>query len=673
MKKLLIFSLLFLLPALLFAENLLQDLYDIFPKSEQLSAGTSRWVYTSVKEERFKEYAVLSSSYTYFNKSPEQIMGIERQSSFTVEISLYYSKNSSVSSDIYARLTKKGDFPVKKELSFGEKSIVKLKPISLRKMQAEYEIVIYNKNFVIEISTNDGFAVMEFGAFFDQRVKQYLYENFNIFFMERLVINVEKDGFISQKSEILSLSTDASFINISGKVIDGEGYPLEGVEVFILGESVKSLTDPEGKYNIKIPLKNNGTKVAEYVKNYVMEKKYKDNSKAETPLLMNVLLSYPSKVEKGYIFIDSGFNYGYFKNNELDNPLKNIKKDQNTLSFERDCSPKGSVFNCNQRLTLNINKDEVTGNFKGFGGLGTISGNIITKTISEVILPDQNIFKFHTISTDKDHNIISNDYKSSEILSSKETNSYVIFNYSPDKLDDKLIFAKSYKFSLNILPFQAEEKIILYLFEADIKNGYISLNPVYSISLKSSDEPLDVKFPFKDTHKTYAIGFVKEENNKKVEFISDMSIHSISPKIIVESFDISQTPDVKVIQVKNFQRDFASNSKGVKGDGKADLVFKVDSKDLKGELSLVEVHFLGKLKYSWSTSPSKILPSPVLLSSGKILNRKDGSIDKTDTGKLEDFLIFLGYPHWLDINDGDFEFTFKINDKIIKTKGVKNE
>lgn len=673
MKKLLIFSFLFLLPALLFAENLLQDLYDIFPKSEQLSAGTSRWVYTSIKEERFKEYAVLSSSYTYFNKSSEQIMGIERQNSFTVEISLYYSKNSSVSSDIYAKLTKKGYFPVKKELSFGEKSIVKLKPISLRKMQAKYEIVIYNKNVVIEISTNDGFAIMEFGAFFDQRVKQYLYENFNIFFMERLFINVQKDGFLSQRSEILSVNTDTSFINISGKVINDDGHPLEGVEVFVSGQNFKSLTDSEGKYNIEIPLKSSGVKGVEYIKNYVMKKKYKDKSEADNPLLIDVLLSYPSKVEKGYIFIDSGFNYGSFKNNGLDNRLKNIKKDQNSISFERDCSPKGSAFQCNQRFMLNINKDEVTGNFKGFGGLGTISGNIITKTISEVILPDQNIFKFHTISTDKNYNIISNDYETSEITSSKETNSYIIFNYSPDKLDDKVIFAKSYEFSLNIFPVQAEEKIILYLFEADIKNKSISLNPVYSISLKSSDEPAEVRFSFKDTDKTYAIGFLKEENNKKVEFISDISIPSISPKIIVESFDISKTPDITIIQVKDSQKDFASNSKGVKGDGKADLVFKVDSKNLKGELSLVEVHFVGKLKYSWSTSPSKILPSPVLLSSGKILNRKDGSIDKTDAGKLKDFLILLGYPGWLDIGDGEFEFTFKINDKNIKIKGVKNE
>lgn len=659
-------------PIVASGDNLLQDLYDIFPKSDQLSAGNNRWLYTSIKEDRLSEYVVLSSSYTYFNKSSEKIMGIERQDSFTVDISLYYARNANVSSEIYEQLIKKGDFPIRKELSFGEKSIVKLKPVSLRKMKADYQILIQNKNFLLEITTNDGFALMEFASFFDQRVKGYMYENFNIFFMDRIILSVQKDGFKPQKSEILNVNSDVAFVEISGKVMTEDGKPLEGAKISLHGYNNQIATDAQGKFHTKISFKKDRDNKIEYVKNFLMKKTLKDTSKPESPFMADVLLNYQSKTEKGYIYMDSSYTSGFFKNEMIENPIKNIKKDNNTITFDRDCSKKGSTFVCNQRFSMETDSKGVTGNFKGFGGTGTITGRFINKTTTKVFYPDQKYFDIYEVVTDKDYIIKNIDTKISEISSSDKSNSFVVFEYHPQNKDESMEFVKGYYISLNIYPMR-DKGLTLYFFEAVLNNNKLSLTPVYPVSLKPSEEPAEIKFYLKDPSKKYAIGFIEGDKNKKIQFIRDTSIPEIAPKFIVESFNLSNISELTIKRLPNSLKDFSSNAKGIKKDGKNDAEFLIESKILKGELTEVEVNFKGKLNYSWSTNPNKILPNPVIIHSGTVLNKKDGDIGKVSGEKLGNLSMFLGYPDWLDLNDGEFEFIFKIDNKEIKIKGVKGE
>jgi len=655
------FALLFLLlfPVSVFSSNPLIDLYNFFPKASHLSGGNKKWLYTSIKEERFENYVVLQNSYSYFSEKGETIAGIQKKANFTVNISLYYGKNREVAKSIYENLILKSKMPVKRAAEFGEESVILLKPISLQKIQAEYNILILNKNFVVDIKTDDGFALMEFADYFDKSVKAYMLANIDRFFLDRFRVKVEYGGFTDLK-EIVSINSDASMITIKGKVVDGKNRPIFNAKVSLLEYSTYTVTDEEGEYKFLIKTKNVNGKSVEFVKNFIIDKTLNVEDYDEKGLIAKLTLTYTNRKEEGILKIDKDFLYGNFVTENRIDKIVNIKKDGEVITFVRDCSLSGSAFKCLQNITVLKEGDKLLGNFIGFGGKGTIEGEIYSD-ISQVSYFVDKDFSLQKITTDKNLNIIGQNYQDLFLQNMDSRSDFIHFknkNIKKSPLDIE------YQLKLIKFPSRKErDKTTLYIFEGEIRDNKLNLILKDRKDILESDEPVTYYFPIDDIDKEYFIGFLTE--NKRFEnlfFSYEKNILELSPQIVVKRISINQSEAVKV-NIKKGDIDLASTSKGVNGDNRADLLVEITGID--GNITEINAILSGKYSYEWSTDKNKIFPNPIVKIDGKIVTKPDGTVD-VNVSKADKIYLYFGYPVWVDVNNADLTISIEVDKKRVE-------
>ncbi|MBC7197288.1 MAG: carboxypeptidase regulatory-like domain-containing protein, partial [Deferribacterales bacterium] len=338
MLKNLIFFILF--PFVIFSAGPLDDLYNFFPKSSQLQGGNKKWLYTSIMEKRYDDYVVLSNTYTYYNEQNEKILGINRNTNFAVDISIYFAKNPTVAKSLYNKKIQESKLPVRREVDFGEESTVLINPISLKALKAEYNIFILNKNFLISIKTDDGFALMEFADYFDKIVKNYMLANIDRFFLDRFKIKLSYNDY-KLSEEIVSTNTDVGTIIIKGKVIDSKGNPVFNAKLSLLGYGYETVTDEKGEYRFEIKTAAKNKKYTEFTKNFILPSQKVKQEKL--PLVAKIEIKQAHKTENAIVRIDFEELTGDLISGDKTYKLTNIKHNNNTLSFVRNCTPKGST------------------------------------------------------------------------------------------------------------------------------------------------------------------------------------------------------------------------------------------------------------------------------------------------------------------------------------------
>ncbi|UOD35148.1 carboxypeptidase regulatory-like domain-containing protein [Deferribacteraceae bacterium V6Fe1] len=655
LKKLL---LLLLLPITLFAAGPLDDLYDFFPKSSQLQGGNKKWLYTSITEKRNDDYVVLSSTYTYYNEQNEKILGINRNTNFIVDIAIYFAKNPTVAKSLYNKNLQESKLPVRREVDFGEESTVSIKPISLKDFKAEYNILILNKNFLISIKTDDGFALMEFADYFDKIVKNYMLANIDRFFLDRFKIKLSyNDNKLSE--EIVSTNTDVSTIIIKGKVIDSKGKPVFNAKLSLLGYGYETTTDEKGEYRFEIKTNTKNKKYIEFTKNFILTSQ---EVKQETlPLVAKIEIKQAHKTENAIVRIDSDKLTGTLISGNRINKLTNIKYYNNTLSFVRDCSPKGSTFKCNQKIEFIIVNNKITGTVIGFGGKGTIDGKIYSQIKEKAYFVKDKLL-IEKIETDKSLNVKHIEKNNLVIKNTNDIKQFIHFtlkDYTPSPLDI------SYELKLTKLPgLMSQKSAPLYLFEGEIKDNKLILNKKNEIIIKNTEQPVGYSFKIDSPEKEYFIGFLPEYSFKEsILFSFETAIDTLAPKLIVKSFGDESSEQKIDFTIQKSDKDFASTTKEIKGDKKPDTLLKL--KGVKGGITDIEISLIGKFKYYWSTMPNKILPVPVVLLKGKVVNSQNGLFNVI-VSENDELLIYLGYPSWVSFDNSLINITLTIDGKKVE-------
>lgn len=646
------------LPMTLFAASPLDDLYDFFPKSSQLQGGDKKWLYTSISEKRNNDYVVLSRTYTYYNEKGEKILGIKRDTNFSVEISIYYAKTPAIAKSLYIKKIKESNLPVRKEVDFGEESTILIKPISLKDFKAKYNIFIINKNFLIDILTDDGFALMEFADYVDKIVKNYMLANIDRFFLDRFKIKLTYKN-TSLSDEIVSTNTKIDNIIIKGKVLDNKGEPVFNANLSLVGYGYKTTTDEKGEYRFEIKTDVKDKNQTEFIKNFVLNSK--EINQEKIPLVAEIKIIQVNKVESALLRIDTETLTGALFSNKQTNYLSNIKYNNNTLSFVRDCSLKGSTFKCSQKIEFVIDNNKITGTVIGFGGKGTITG-IIYNNLKEKTFFVNDKFIIEKIETDSSLNIkqiVKNNLVISNTNDKSEFIHFTLNDYTPSPLDI------SYELRLVKLPGLMNQKDApIYLFEGKIENNKLLINKKEEIIIKNLDQPISYSFKIDSPKKEYFIGFLPEYNyNESILFSFETAIDSLAPKLIVKAFsDDSEKQEID-FTIEKSNKDFASTTKEIKGDNKPDALLKL--KGINGEISDIEISLSGKFNYHWSTMPNKILPTPVIMLQEKIINSQNGSFNLK---VLEDdeILIYLGYPTWISFDNTLISITLTVNGKKVK-------
>lgn len=656
MLKNLIFFILF--PFVIFSAGPLDDLYNFFPKSSQLQGGNKKWLYTSIMEKRYDDYVVLSNTYTYYNEQNEKILGINRNTNFAVDISIYFAKNPTVAKSLYNKKIQESKLPVRREVDFGEESTVLINPISLKALKAEYNIFILNKNFLISIKTYDGFALMEFADYFDKIVKNYMLANIDRFFLDRFKIKLSYNDY-KLSEEIVSTNTDVGTIIIKGKVIDSKGNPVFNAKLSLLGYGYETITDEKGEYRFEIKTAAKNKKYTEFTKNFILPSQKVKQEKL--PLVAKIEIKQAHKTENAIVKIDFEELTGDLISGDRINKLTNIKHNNNTLSFVRDCSPKGSTFKCNQKIEFVVKDNNITGTIIGFGGKGTITGEVYSKIKEKAFFVGNNLI-LEKIIADSKLNIKNIEKNNLVITNSNEIKELVHFKlnkYNPSPLDI------SYELMLTKLPgLMKQSAAPIYLFEGEIRDNKLILTKKEEIIIKNSEKPEEYSFKIESPKKDYFIGFLPEYSFKEtILFSLETAIEAIAPKFIVKSFE-NDLPEQKInFTVHKSENDFASTTKEIKSDGKPDTLIRL--KGIKGEITDIEVSLSGKFKYHWSTVPNKILPVPAVLLNGKIANSKNGLFN-LKLSEDDELLLYLGYPSWVNFDNSLMDIVLTLNGKKVE-------
>jgi len=655
LKKIILFL---LMPIALFASNPLDDLYDFFPKSSQLQGGNKKWLYTSVTEKRFTDYVLLSSSYTYYSEQKENILGINRNTNFGVDISIYFGKTPAIAKSLYIRKIQESNLPVRREVDFGEQSTILIKPVSLKDFKAKYNIFILNKNFLIDIKTDDGFALMEFADYFDRIVKNYMLANIDRFFLDRFTIKLTRDN-TSLSDEIISTNTNIGTIIIKGKVIDNKGKPVFNAKLSLLGYGYETTTDEKGEYRFEIKTNVKNKKRVEFTKNFILNSQEIKHEKV--PLVAKINIIQANKTESAIIRIDTETLTGLLISNNQTNNLTNLKYNNNTLSFVRDCSPKGSAFKCSQKIEFIINNNKITGTVIGFGGNGTITGEVYSKLKEKTFTVNDGLI-IEKVETDKSLNIRHKEQNNLVINNSNDIKEFIHFtlkDYTPSPLDI------SYQLKLIKLPGLMNQKsATLYLFEGKIENKKLIINKKEEIIIKNTEQPTSYYFKIDSPEKEYFIGFLPEYTFKEaILFSFETAIDDLAPKLVVKSFANDFKKQDIDFTVEKSNKDFASTTKEIKGDKKPDALLKL--KGISGEITNIEITLNGKFKYHWSTMPHKILPVPVVLFQGKVTNTQSGLFN-LKVSENDELLIYLGYPSWVSFDNSLINISLTVNGKKVE-------
>jgi hypothetical protein len=95
-----------------------QAIYNIFPGLHNFAEEKSNWLDSSIVEESHDQYIILKKTYTYYSKKSQVIFDIKRDPTFSVEVTLYITKDYKTVNDILNELQKQIKYKFKKEINF---------------------------------------------------------------------------------------------------------------------------------------------------------------------------------------------------------------------------------------------------------------------------------------------------------------------------------------------------------------------------------------------------------------------------------------------------------------------------------------------------------------------------------------------------------------------------
>ena len=676
MKGLSAIAILFLLISIIYC-NLFADLspsykqaiYDIFPGLHNFVEEKNNWLDSSIIEESHDKYTVLKKTYTYYSKQSQVIFDIKREPTFSVEVTLYITKDYRTVNDILNELQKNIKYKYKKEINFGQESYFYINPVDTKSLKANFYTFTKNQNFIIKIASNDGFAIMDFTEYISSNLANFIYQNIDIYTFNRFRVKCTLNDRNSKTSDILLLNKKYKDITVEGVIKNADSENIKDATIELLELGIKTNSDAQGHYILKGTLGKSGANI-KLTKNFIFGEHYKDTSPYNYELY-EINMAYNEKEKQNddifYLRINKNVaNYGdifSIKNKKVESAR--VLLNNNTLEFIRDCST--ALFSCKQKFSGIDRNGTISGEWDGFGGGGTFIAKKITSTTTEIInLKNNDICSIGVLIEKQDGTLHTSYAGSLYSYIYPDEKSYLYINCNP--VNKNLFFLKDAFLEFYHIPQNQYKQVKLGIYYGNTENNKLELfENAKEYELKNFDEPTRIKLNITDylidrlyVNKSLLIGIV---GNGPVNLIfGGMNAPlEVIPKIVMNNFDVHSKASVESsITAKlcpDQLRDYASNSSKPSPDGKEDLCIAFDFRNISGIFKNFVVTYKSTFDFIWNLKDDDIYPGIVFVKNGTSFNIKDYKLSGNDN-----FEIYLTKPDFFE-NSGSLHYSMYIGGK----------
>jgi hypothetical protein len=646
-------------------------IYDIFPSLHNFVEEKNNWLDSSIIEEDQNTYTVLKKTYTYYSKSPQVIFDIKREPTFSVDVTLYITKDYKTADQLFNDLQKHIKYKYKKEINFGQSSFFYIDPIDTKSLKANFYTFTKNQNFIIKIASNDGFSIMDFTEYISNNLANFIYQNIDIYSFNRLRVKCTVKDIGTQMNDILLLNKNYKTILIEGFVKNNNLNPIQNATVELLELGIKTTTDSNGHFMLSGNLGKSGEDVR-LTKNFIFGEINEDISPYNFELYrINMVYNSNKNKENDVLYLKLNNNiesYGeiYSTNNKKIDPARVTKHDK-TIQILRDCST--SLFSCKQKFEGELDENGIKGTWEGFGGGGTFIGDKITDVTKETINLKSGICSIGVLIKKESGEIHKSYVGSLYSYIYPDERSYVYINCNPN--NKQLFFLKDAFLELNYLPQQELDAVKLLLYYGKINDGKLEIvESRKEYNLTNASEPTRINLNITDylidrqyANKSLLIG---PAGNGPISLLFGglTSQEEARPRIVLHNFNIFHNNSLKSsISAKlceSQDKDYASNSNKPSPDGKSDLCISFSFNNINGVLKNMVITYKSTFDFVWNLKEDDIYPGIVFVKNNKFFDTKNYNIQGTDS-----FNIYLAKPDFFD-NTGTIEYSIYINDKLYR-------
>jgi hypothetical protein len=642
--------------------------YNIFPSLHNFAEEKNNWLDSSIIEEDFDKYIVLKKTYTYYSKISQVILDIKRDPTFTVDVAIFITKDYMTADDTFNRLGKEIKYKYKKEMGFGQESYLYINPIDVKRLKANFYTLTKNQNFIIKITSDDGFAIMDFTEYISNNLASFIYQNIDLYSFNRLRVKCTINDKTSKTSDILLLNKKYKELIIEGTIKNANLEDIAGATVELIELGIKTKSDENGHFVLKGTLGKSGSNI-KLTKNFIFDEKSKDISPYDYELY-EINVNYDN--DKGnsetlYLKVNKNVpNYGdiYSTKNKQIEPVKILANDTKKIEFIRDCST--SIFSCRQKFNGSNINGTLSGKWNGFGGGGNFIGKKVTSIVEEKVNLKNNDLCSIGILIEKQDGTIHTSYVGS--LYSyiyPEEKSYVLLHCNP--VNKKLFFLKDAYLELYHLPQHQLDKINLGIYYGTTENNKLVLyDRSREYVIKNFNEPTKIKLNITDylidrlyVDKDLLIG-ISEPAPINLIFGGLASPLEFNPRIVFANFDINYNPaqnaTISAKLCDEQASDFMSRSSNHSDNGKNDICLSFDLKNVNGTFKDMVITYKSNYDFIWNLKEDDIYPGILFVKNGKSFNMKNYKFEGNNNFEVyiskPDFFEYAGSLNYLIYIDG---------------------
>ena len=250
-------------------KNEIKNMNDLFPTSEELKGGIEKWITSDAIAVDDNTCEVFEKSYFYYSLEKEKIMDIERNNTYFVNSRMFQCNNTSIAYDLYKDFYNVSREKVNRKyfitIPFGNDSFVVMLPLTddkgkrIKSQHANYYITFIMRNFVLQIHSDDGFAVMEVASKLEKKLNEFLKEhNTNILANKiNLTINYNGETF---SDNVSFTGNNVDKVRLRGNIYDKDGKRLSNAIISSLETGQNTLTNDYGEYLLDVGY-DNGTSI----------------------------------------------------------------------------------------------------------------------------------------------------------------------------------------------------------------------------------------------------------------------------------------------------------------------------------------------------------------------------------------------------------------------------
>ncbi len=596
-----------------------------FPLPSELPGGSRVWIKSSDSADlknKGDSCDVISTAYNYFSTKPSVKLGVERQSSYPVDVRVFSCVSLEAANDQFHYLSAKGDNEHKVMVDFGDKATLLVLPYEgtskTDTQQASYYLTFIKGVFVTQVHSTDGFSLMDIADFIDISIANLMKRYPDMFMITSLSMVIQKDGFVDYHEDVL-FAENVTALDVHGEVYDSLGNPMDGAIVRIPTLNETATTDGAGRFRIAHNVNKNYTvKLTKVI--YMHDQPGKmSRSNALVSGVYDLKMFIPNKPAAKYRLSlqvrpsqGGGYRLAFGNMTALDTsnspsaknyPVRGKIYSNGSLELIVNCKERESIASCRQVLkSSNVGGDIISGAWSGTGpgGMFELYKNSYTRRTIRIRLDKSNL-DLSSIELDAKNITINRDDQPFISNDPKRGKRYIEAVLSPIK--DKRIRGDENLFAATL---------VLRVVPSSTQVGSI---PVYTYSYQGNNSArylyqqgkVATLTPSTDSYQ-FRVPLEGGINNLTAPLIGPVSYNSslVAHHLVGDVDSPRYAPYMELTyylprkssKTKSFitvwfndvdKADYVSNGNLLKNDGRDDAVLNVNFNSNAGKLDLIEL------------------------------------------------------------------------------------